>query len=301
MRLAVGDGHNLYVEQCGNPKGVPILFVHGGPGGGISKEHRRFFDPDRFHIILFDQRGAGKSTPPGEIQNNTTWALINDIETIRKHLSISRWHLFGGSWGSTLAIAYAIRHVEKVRSLILRGIFLMTRKEISWFYQGGAGALFPEAWEKLRDGIPHSERGDLVSAYDKRLNQQADALALPYAEKWCAWEASTGRLRPPEKNFNARPSPEALLALSRIETHYLVNQGFFDTDDWLLKHLDAIEHLQCTIVHGRYDVICPVRNAWALHKRWKGSTLTIVPDAGHASSEPGIVNALVRTLNGLPT
>ncbi len=290
----VSSLHTLYVEQVGNPKGIPILFLHGGPGGGTEPDYRRFFDPEKFHIILFDQRGSGKSTPHACLEENTTWDLVADIEKIRTHIGIEKWHVFGGSWGSTLALVYAISHPQKVSSLIVRGIFLLRKKEIDWFYQHGTSEIFPEAWEKYLAPIPPEERHDLVGAYAKRLFGDDPELMMEAAQAWSIWEGSTSRLIPDtqaKKRFEASMFAKAF---ARIECHYFVNKGFFTHDNWILDNVDKIRDIPGVIIHGRYDVVCPADNAWQLHKAWPKSKLIYIPDAGHAAGERGITSALVE-------
>lgn len=286
--------HEIYVEQSGNPDGQPILFLHGGPGGGTDGKHRRFFDPQHYRIVLFDQRGCGKSTPTAELEENTTWDLVHDIELIRKHLGFRSWIVFGGSWGSTLALAYATKHPNRVRGLILRGIFLCRKEEIQWFYQDGASRLFPDLWEAYLNHIPQEERGDLVAAYHRRLTSSDENVRLEAATAWSKWEGSTSRLFPSEDLVNAFNDPKHALEFARIENHYFVNNAFFETDNYLLENVEKIRHLPGVIVHGRYDVVCPVKNAWDLHKAWPEAQLHIVPDAGHAASETGIQAKLVE-------
>jgi proline iminopeptidase len=283
--------HRIYYEESGNPDGKPVVFVHGGPGGGTSPRQRRFFDPQRYRIVLFDQRGAGKSEPYASLEDNTTWDLVADMERLRERLGIARWQLFGGSWGSTLSLAYAERHPERVTELVLRGIFLLAARELSWFYQEGASALFPDAWERYLEPIPVSERGDLLAAYHARLTSDDEAVKLGAARAWSVWEAATSFLIP-DGDHIARAAGEPL-ALARIESHYFVNRGFFDDELQLLRDVDRVRHIPAVIVQGRYDVVCPMMTAWALHKAWPEADFRIVADAGHASFEPGIVHELV--------
>lgn len=294
-RLRVPELHDLYYEECGNPHGRPILFLHGGPGGGTSAKHRRYFDPSYYRIILLDQRGSGKSTPFAELENNTTWDLVADIERLRQHLGIADWIVFGGSWGSTLALAYAIRHAAVVRGLILRGIFLCREEEIRWFYQYGAHFLFPDEWKNYLAPIPEGERDDLLHAYHARLIDPDEKVRLEAAAAWSRWEGSTLKLRPdPEliEEFD-----HIAVSLARIENHYFVHHAFFEEDGWLLKHAHAIRQIPGIIIHGRYDVVCPVKNAFDLHAVWPEAELQIIADAGHAATEPGIVDALIQATN----
>ncbi|WZY84486.1 hypothetical protein YC2023_030870 [Brassica napus] len=291
--LKVSDTHTLYWEQSGNPDGHPVVFLHGGPGGGTSPNNRRFFDPEFYRIVLFDQRGAGKSTPHACLEENTTWDLVNDIEKLREHLQIPEWQVFGGSWGSTLALTYSQSHPDKVTGLVLRGIFLIRKKEIDWFYEGGAAAIYPDAWEEFRDLIPENERGSLVDAYHKRLN--SDDLETQYAaaRAWTKWEMVTAHLLPNDGNIQKAEDDKFSLAFARIENHYFVNKAFFTSDSHLLDNIDKIRHIKTTIVQGRYDVVCPMMSAWDLHKAWPEADLKIVGDAGHSANEPGIAAELV--------
>jgi proline iminopeptidase len=292
--LRVSDVHEIYWEVSGNPDGKPVVFVHGGPGGGTSPKQRCFFDPSAYKIVLFDQRGCGKSTPHACLEDNTTWHLVADMEALREHLGIARWQVFGGSWGSTLALAYAERHPERVTELVLRGIFMLRRKELLWFYQEGASALFPDAWEPYLAQIPEPERGDMISAYYRRLTSDDPAVRLAAAQAWSVWEASTSFLIQRPEHIEHAAGDEFALAFARIECHYFVNAGFFEVDDQLLRDVDRIRSLPGVIVQGRYDVVCPMMSAWALHQRWPQAELQIVDDAGHASYEPGIIDRLVR-------
>ncbi|OIW13651.1 hypothetical protein TanjilG_07993 [Lupinus angustifolius] len=266
--LKVSDIHTIYWEQSGNPSGHPVVFIHGGPGGGTSPSNRRFFDPDFYQIILFDQRGAGKSTPHASLEENTTWDLIDDIEKLREHLEIPEWQVFGGSWGSTLALAYSQSHPDKVTGMVLRGIFLLRKKEIDWFYEGGAAALFPDVWESFRDLIPENERGCFVDAYRKRLNSDDIETQYAAARAWTKWEMMTAHLLPNEDNIKKGDDDYFSLAFARIENHYFVNKGFFPSDSFLLDGVDKIRHINAVIVQGRYDVCCPMMSAWDLHKAW---------------------------------
>ncbi len=293
-RLKVSALHTLYYEQCGNPRGKPVVFLHGGPGGGCNARCRQFFDPDAYRIILFDQRGCGRSTPHAELRENTTWDLVADIERLRAHLGIGRWQVFGGSWGSTLALAYAEAHPEQVTELVLRGIFLLRRWELEWFYQQGCDALFPDAWEKYIEPIPSVERGDLISAYHRRLTHDDPAVRLAAARAWSIWEGSTSFLYQDAAHIESSGADEFAQAFARIECHYFVHGGFMRSDRQLLEDIDRIRQIPATIVQGRYDVVCPMRSAWDLHRAWPEADLRIVTDAGHSAFEPGNVDALVR-------
>lgn len=296
--LAVEPPHVLHVEECGNPDGIPVLFVHGGPGAGCEPYHRRFFDPGLYRIILFDQRGCGRSTPHAELEGNTTQALVADMETIREHLGLERWMLFGGSWGSTLGLAYAEAHPERVLGLILRGIFLCRPHEIRWFYQEGASRLFPDHWEAYLEPIPAAERGDLVRAYHRRLTSDDEVARMAAAKAWSLWEGRTASLLPREEVVSHFADPFTALSLARIECHYFMHDSFLEPDQ-LLRDAHRLAGIPGIIVHGRYDAICPLENAWQLARAWPGAELQIIPDAGHAASEPGIVDALVRATNSL--
>lgn len=291
--LKVSPLHEVYIEQSGNPDGQPIVFLHGGPGGGTDPKHRSFFDPAHYRIVLLDQRGCGKSKPHAELAENTTWDLVHDIELIRKHLGFRDWIVFGGSWGSTLALAYAIKHPSRVRGLVLRGIFLCRKEEINWFYQEGASKLFPDLWEQYLAPIPESERGDMVTAYHKLLTGTDDALKLTAAQAWSKWEGATSKLNFSNDLVASFDDPKHALEFARIENHYFVNKAFFETDNYLLENIEKIRHIPGVIVHGRYDVVCPVKNAWDLHKLWPEAQLHIIPGAGHSAFEEGILSALV--------
>jgi proline iminopeptidase len=292
--LKVSPLHEIYLEQCGNPEGQPIVFLHGGPGGSCSAKHRRLFDPAFYRIILFDQRGCGKSRPTAEIGENSTWDLVHDMELIRKHLGIRNWILFGGSWGSTLALAYNTKHSNRVRGLILRGIFLCRREEIQWFYQSGTSFLFPDLWEDYLAPIPPEERGDLVAAYRKRLTDPDPNVSLPAAKAWSKWEASTSALRLSTELVQSFDDDKHALEFARIENHYFTNNAFFSSDNFLLEQATMLRGIPGVIIHGRYDVVCPLKNAWELHKLWPESQIHIVPDAGHSAWEPGILTKLLE-------
>ena len=292
-RLRVSPVHELYYEQCGNPQGKPVVFLHGGPGGGISSDYRRYFDPKIYRVVLFDQRGSGKSTPHASLEDNTTWHLVEDIERLREHLSIRTWQVFGGSWGSTLALAYAETHPDRVAQLVLRGIFLCRPKEIEWFYQEGASAIFPDVWEEYLKVIPENERADMVSAYHRRLTSEDYAVRLEAARAWSIWEGSTSKLFFDPSMIEKFADAEFALAFARIECHYFMNNAFFSSDNYLIENVGRIRHIPGVIVQGRYDVVCPIMSAWDLHRAWPEAELKIIPDAGHSISEPGIVAALV--------
>jgi proline iminopeptidase len=292
-RLKVSPVHEIYYEQVGNPQGKPAVFLHGGPGGGIVPEYRRYFDPQLYRVVLFEQRGSGRSTPHASLEDNTTWHLVSDIEQLREHLGIERWQVFGGSWGSTLALAYAETHPARVTELVLRGIFLCRPKEISWFYQQGASAIFPDVWEEYLAVIPEAERSDLVSAYHRRLTSDDYAVRLEAARAWSIWEGSTSKLFFDPAVVEKFADPEFALAFARIECHYFMNNSFFASDNYLIENVGKIRHLPGVIVQGRYDVVCPPLSAWDLHRAWPEAKLHIIPDAGHSITEPGIIDALV--------
>jgi proline iminopeptidase len=292
-RLDVGDGHTIYYEECGNPHGQPVLMVHGGPGGGANPTMRRFHDPAHYRIILFDQRGCGRSTPYASLENNTTWHLVADMERLREHLGVARWQLFGGSWGSTLSIAYAETHPERVTGLILRGIFLLRRQEIDWFYQRGCSAIYPDAFEAYQRIIPETERGDMVAAYYRRLTSADRGVQLTAAKAWSIWEGTTLALRPDADRIRSFGADHYAIAFARIECHYFVHGGFLRHDGQLLADAHRLHKIPGVIVHGRYDVVTPLENAWALHKAWPQADLRIVGDAGHAMTEPGNIDELV--------
>lgn len=292
--LATDGPHELYYEECGNPKGKAAIVLHGGPGGAINPTMRRFFDPDRWRVALFDQRGCGKSRPNASLEGNTTWALIEDIERLRKHLGVEKWTVFGGSWGSTLALAYAVTHPERVEGIVLRGVFLLTQRELKWFYQDGASMMFPDAWERFRSVIPKGERGDMIAAYHKRLTHSDRKVQAEAAAAWSQWEGDTISIRGPEARPPKFNEVDFAVAFARIECHFFANKGFFPEDGWLLKQVGKIRRIPGWIVQGRFDVVTPMESAWSLHKAWPEAKFDIVWDAGHASTEPGIVDALVR-------
>jgi proline iminopeptidase len=288
------DGHEIYYEECGLRAGKPAVILHGGPGGAINPTMRRFFDPSRWRMVLFDQRGCGRSRPSASLEDNTTWALIDDIERLRRRLGVERWTVFGGSWGSTLALAYAIRHPERVDGLILRGVFLLTRRELNWFYRDGASMLFPDAWEHFTAPIPPEERDNLISAYYRRLTGPDAKARETAAAAWSQWEGDTLSLRGPQARPAKFNEADFALAFARIESHFFVNNGFFPEDGWLLNNIAAVRDLPGWIVQGRFDVVTPMESAWALKRAWPQARLEVVWDAGHASTEPGVVDALVR-------
>jgi len=296
-RLKVSPIHEIYFEQVGNPKGKPIVFLHGGPGGGVTTDHRRYFDPQFYRIILFDQRGCGQSTPFAELRENTTWDLVADIEKIRTELAIDQWHVFGGSWGSTLALSYAITHPERVSALILRGIFLCRPSEIHWFYQEGASQLFPDLWEEYLKPIPVQERANMVAAYYKRLTSSDEKTRLEAARAWSKWEGGTSYLLTKAAAVAEYEEAEKALPFARIECHYFINNAFFKSNNYLLENVGKIRNIPGVIIQGRYDVVCPARSAWDLHRAWPEAKLEIIPDAGHAASEPGIRSALIQASN----
>lgn len=292
--LAVGDGHQMYYEECGNPQGKPAVYVHGGPGGGSNAGQRRVFDPQKYRIILFDQRGCGKSTPTASLEHNTTWDLVADMEKLREHLSIKCWQVCGGSWGSTLSLAYAQTHPDRVTELILRGIFTLRKTELDWYYQGGAASLFPDEWEKFVQPIPLAEREFMIGAYYRQLTSDDKVKQLAAARAWSIWEGSTINLLQRPQQIEHFASEDFAVAFSRIECHYFVNKGFFESDGWLIANVDKIRHLPTVIIQGRYDACTPMTTAWDLHKALPEADFHVVPDAGHAFDEPGIADQLVR-------
>jgi len=295
--LNVGGGHRIYFEQCGNPKGHPVIVLHGGPGGGCSPAMRRFFDPQHYRIILFDQRGCGRSKPHADVTNNTTWDLVADIEKIRTVLGIESWDVFGGSWGATLSLIYAQKHPARVNFLALRGVFLMTGDELDWFYGGGAGNFWPEAWQVFVDMIPPDERFDLIAAYHKRLFSGHHETELKYGRVWSNWESATATLKP--RAAQGKAPSEYARAFARLENHYFVNKGFLDERTHILNNMQKIEHIAGAIVQGRYDMICPPKSAVALAAKWPNVSLHLLDDAGHALSEPSITKTLVDTMDSL--
>jgi proline iminopeptidase len=300
-RLKVSALHEIYYEQCGNPNGKPVVVLHGGPGGGISPMLRLMHDPSVYRVILFDQRGCGASTPYAELRENTTWDLVEDIEKLRIHLGIERWQVVGGSWGSTLALAYAEQHPARVTELILRGIFLLRKSEIDWFYQSGASSIFPEQWQSFLAPIPDAERGDLVSAYYKRLTGSDVAAQKHCAKAWSQWEGSTLSLLPDEARVSRFGDDYFAVAFARIECHYFKHAGFFDEDGLLLKRAAALKDIPGIIIQGRYDIVTPAVSAFELAQAWPNAKFVIVPDAGHTATEPGIQDALVRATEEFST
>lgn len=293
-KLKVSELHTIHYEESGNPAGKPVIFLHGGPGGGIVPMYRQYFDPQQWRIIIFAQRGCGQSTPYAELRENTTWDLVSDIEKLRKHLDIDKWVVFGGSWGSTLALAYSQTHPDSCKGLILRGIFMLRTSEIRWFYQEGASYIYPDAWEEYLRPIPPEERDDLLSAFYKRLTSEDKQIRLEAARAWSVWEASTSKLIPSPASKERFGMAEFAEAFARIECHYFVNQGFFERENQLLENIDRIRHLPGVIVQGRYDVVCPMKTAWELHQIWPEAEFLVIPDAGHSVSEPGIKDALIK-------
>jgi len=292
--LPVSDLHTIYVEESGNKNGKPVIFLHGGPGGGVDPKYRRYFNPDKWRIIMFDQRGCGKSTPFAELKENTTWDLVDDIEKIRKHLSIDRWVVYGGSWGSTLSLAYSQTYPDSCKALILRGIFLVRKKEIHWFYQEGASKIFPDDWQSFIAPIPIEKRDNLLEAYYNLLIGKDSSKKIEAAKAWSTWEGSTVRLIQ-DKDFIGDFSDEKFAeAFARIESHYFMNNAWFNSDNHLIENVDKIRHIPAVIIHGRYDVICPVENAWELHQAWPESELHIIPDAGHSIFEEGIKDKILE-------
>jgi proline iminopeptidase len=295
-QLAVEPPHVLYVEECGTPEGVPVLFVHGGPGGGCSPKHRCFFDPMEYRIVLFDQRGCGRSTPHAELNGNRTDALIEDMEAIRIQLGIDKWLLFGGSWGSTLSLLYAQKYPERVLGLVLRGIFLCRRQDLLWFYQDGASHVFPDYWQSFVAPITPADRGDMMAAYYRLLTGSNELARMGAAKAWSGWEAQCATLKPDPQLYEQFTDPRVALALARIEAHYFVNDAFLEPNQ-ILANAHKLKGIPGVIVHGRYDMVCPFDNAFALHEAWPGSDLQIIRDAGHSALEPGITDALIKATN----
>ncbi|MBC7750518.1 MAG: prolyl aminopeptidase [Candidatus Saccharibacteria bacterium] len=293
-KIKVSEIHTVYFEECGNPNGRPVVFLHGGPGGGIQPSYRQYFNPEKWRIILLDQRGCGQSAPFAELRENTTWDLVADIETLRQHLKIEKWAVFGGSWGSTLALTYGITHPESCTAFFLRGIFLLRKKEIDWFYQEGCSKIYPDAWESYLKPIPHSERGDLVQAYHQRLTSPDAQVRRSAAKAWAIWEGSTSKLIPDNQMIEHYGEDNFAEAFARIECHYFTNKGFFPEDNFLLNNVHKIRYIPAVIVQGRYDVVCPAENAWDLHRAWPEAELKIIPNAGHSLSEIGTTDALIE-------
>jgi proline iminopeptidase len=293
--LRVSETHEIYYEECGNPKGKPAVFVHGGPGAGCDNRARSFFDPDAYRIILFDQRGCGRSKPHASLEDNTTWRLVEDMEKLRKHLSIDKWLVFGGSWGSTLGLAYSQTHPEHVSEIVLRGIFTLTQFELRWFYfEGGASALFPDHWQNYVSAIPPAERGDMIKAFYKRLTSDDRETRLKAARAWSIWEAATSYLHINEENLHKWNEEEFAVAVARIECHYFINRGFLETEDQLIRNVEKIRHIPGVIVQGRYDVVCPMQTAWKLHQAWPEADFQVSPDAGHSAFEAGNTHRLIE-------
>ncbi len=295
--IKVSEIHTVFYERVGNPEGIPVVFLHGGPGGGLIPRYRQYFDPKKYHVVLFDQRGSGKSTPHAELRENTTQDLIDDIEKLREKFNIEKWYVFGGSWGSTLSLAYAIAHPERVRGLALRGIFLTRPKELHWFYQEGASEIFPDFWEEYVKPIPVKERGDFMKAYHKRLTSDDEKVRLEAARAWSIWEGATSKLYPDQSLMDHFGEPQEALALARIECHYFMNDCFFPSENYLLENVGKIRHIPTVIVQGRYDVVCPMTSAWELHKAFPEAQFIVVPDAGHSVTEPGTASALVEAMD----
>ncbi len=293
-KLKVSELHTVHYEESGNPQGKPVIFLHGGPGGGIAPMYRQYFDPQQWRIVIFAQRGCGQSTPYAELRENTTWDLVSDIEKLRQHLNIDRWVVFGGSWGSTLALAYSQTYPDSCKGLILRGIFMLRPSEIRWFYQEGASNIYPDAWQEYVKPIPLAERDDLLSAFYKRLTSEDAQIRLEAARAWSVWEASTSKLIPSQASKVSFGRAEFAEAFARIECHYFVNKGFLKSENQLLDNVDRIRHLPGVIVQGRYDVVCPMITAWELHQVWLEAEFIVIADAGHSVSEPGIKDALIR-------
>ena len=295
--LQVSKIHTIFVEESGNPKGKPVIFLHGGPGGGIEPIYRQYFNSKLWRIIIFDQRGCGNSIPHAELKENTTWDLVQDIESIRNYLSIDKWVVFGGSWGSTLSLTYAIKHSKRCDALILRGIFLLRKFEINWFYQEGCSYIYPDEWENYSKIIPENERGDFVKAYYKRLTSKNNDTRFQAAQAWSKWEASTSKLIQDKNSLHHFDDIKIAEAFARIECHYFINNGFFNQDGWILDNINEINHIPITIVQGRYDVVCPIKSAWDLHKKLSNSKLYIIQNAGHSMLEKEIQNKLIELTN----
>ena len=297
FKLNVSNLHTIHVEESGNKNGKPVIFLHGGPGGGTEPIYRQYFDPKKWRIIIFDQRGCGQSTPASELTDNTTWDSVDDIEKIREYLNIDKWTVFGGSWGSTLSLSYAIKHPNRCTALILRGIFMLREKELKWFYQEGASFIYPDAWEKYLEPIPKNKRHDLMSAYYEILTGDDKQARYKAAKAWSIWEASTSKLIQNEKSLHHFENDDIADIFARIECHYFVNKGFFEYDGWILDQIDIIRKIPSVIVQGRYDVVCPMITAWELHKKWPEADFHIIPDSGHSMLELGIRNKLIEYTN----
>ena len=295
--LKVSKLHTIFVEESGNPEGKPVIFLHGGPGGGSEPIYRQYFDPQRWRIIIFDQRGCGKSLPHAELEENTTWDLVHDIEMIREYLKIDSWVVFGGSWGSTLSLSYAIKNPKRCKGLILRGIFMLRKIEIDWFYQEGCSYIFPDEWENYLKIIPENERSNLVNAYYKRLTSKNKKTRIEAAKAWSTWEARTSKLIQTKDSLHHFDDEKVAEAFARIECHYFINEGFFKNDGWILENIYKIQHIPNVIIQGRYDVVCPMRSAWDLHKSWNNSNLVIIKDAGHSMLEKSIQSELINYTN----
>tara|TARA_B100000579_G_scaffold436286_1_gene461823 strand:- start:1988 stop:2935 length:948 start_codon:yes stop_codon:yes gene_type:complete len=292
--LKVSNIHTIFVEESGNPNGKPVIFLHGGPGGGSEPIYRQYFNPKKWRIIIFDQRGCGKSLPHAELKENTTWDLVNDIEIIRQYLNIESWVVFGGSWGSTLSLSYAIKNPKRCKGLILRGIFMLRKMEIDWFYQEGCSYIYPDEWEKYLKEIPINEHKNLVQAYYKRLTSKNKITRIKAAKAWSTWEARTSKLIPTQSSLHHFDDSKVAEAFARIECHYFINKGFFKSDGWILKNIHKIKHIPNVIIQGRYDVVCPMRSAWDLHKKWENSKLIIIPAEGHSMLEKNIQSELIK-------
>jgi len=299
--LKVSDIHTIYYERVGNPDGIPVVFLHGGPGGGLIPMYRQFFDPAAYQVVLFDQRGSGRSTPHAELRENTTWDLIDDIEKLREKFGIDKWFVFGGSWGSTLSLAYSISHPSRCLGLVLRGIFLTRRRELNWFYQYGASEIFADFWERFRDEIPEDEHGDFMSAYYKRLTSDDEDTRLSAARAWSVWEGATSKLYPDKDLMDHWEGAHEALSLARIECHYFMNKSFFPSENYLVENVDKIRHIPTVIVQGRYDIVCPMASAWELHNAFPEAEFVLVPNAGHSVSEAGITSALVEAMDRFKT
>ena len=291
--IAVDDLHTVYIEECGNPDGLPVLVVHGGPGSGCNRDMRRFFDPELYRIILFDQRGSGRSTPHAELKDNNTGKLLEDMEQIRHELGVDQWLLFGGSWGATLSLLYAQKHPDLVKGMILRGTFLCRQEDLDWLYRDGANRVFPDKWKALFDLIPDNEREDILTAYHRLLNGENDLLRMSAAKAWASWEAHCSTLSTCNKLMNSFNDPHLALSMARMETHYFVNKGFIE-ENQILDNMDKISQVPAIIVHGRYDMVCPLENAYALHQKWVSSQLRVIREAGHSSTDQGIIDALIH-------